>query len=214
MVDRKIQSKKRYFAAWLIGTVIFILIFVLTYSFSYLEFQRISNIQENIAYEIFEDKLDYSLFDIEICSNESLKKISTDLGFQGKIIDELEKKLGKDDKKVFFRKKFYTLIELEHFEFVKILNQKCNLERNTILFFYSNEDKDIRDSEYVGDLLTVINRRIDNLNIYSFDINLESDLIHKLKEKYDIEKSPTIIINEEIRIFDPKNMDEIEKFLN
>ena len=213
MEDRKIQNKKRYLLAFLMGTILFILIFLLSYSLSYFEYQRVSNLQENIAYSIFEDKLDYSLFNQQICSSESFKKISEDLGFQGKIIDALEKRLGKDDKKVLFRKKFYTLIELEHFEFVKILNENCDLKIHTILFFYSNEKKDIEKSENVGDLLDVIHKRNDNLIIYSFDINLESDLINKLKNKYEVTQSPTIIINENIRILDLQNINDIEKYL-
>ncbi len=213
MEDRKIQNKKRYLLAFLMGTILFILIFLLSSFLSYFEYQRVSNLQENIAYSIFEDKLDYSLFNQQICSSESFKKISEDLGFQGKIIDALEKRLGKDDKKVLFRKKFYTLIELEHFEFVKILNENCDLKIHTILFFYSNEKKDIEKSENVGDLLDVIHKRNDNLIIYSFDINLESDLINKLKNKYEVTQSPTIIINENIRILDLQNINDIEKYL-
>jgi len=213
MKNRGVQSKKRYLLAFLIGTFIFVFIFSLIYSISYLEFQRISSLQEDIAYKIFKDKLDYSLFDKGICSNQSFKKISEDLGFHGRIINDLEKKLGKNDKRVLFRKKFYTLIELEHFEFVKIFNEKCNYEINTILFFYSNEDADIALSENIGKLLTVIHSRNDNLTIYSFDINLKSDLINKLKEKYNIEKSPTTIINENITIINPQSINEIEKYL-
>ena len=73
MEDRKIQSRKRYLLAFLIGTVLFILIFFLSYSLSYFEYQRVSNLQESIAYSIFEDKLDYSFFNKQICSNESFK---------------------------------------------------------------------------------------------------------------------------------------------
>jgi len=214
MKDRKIQNRKRYLFAFLIGTILFILIFVLSYSLSYLQYQRISDFQEDIAYQIFEDKLDYSLFAENICSNDYYSKISEDLGVQGKIIDDLEKKLGKNDRRVLFRKKFYSLIELEHFEFVKILNEKCNLGIHTILFFYSNEKNDIKKSEDTGDLLSVTYRRNNDLLIYSFDINLDSDLIDKLKEKYSIEESPTIVIDEDIKIVDPKNVNDIEKYLD
>lgn len=214
MKGRGLQSKKRYLFAFLIGTFIFIFIFALIYSISYLELQRISNLQGDIAYRIFEDKLAFSLFNQDICSNNHyLDKISDDLAFQGRIIDDLEEKFGKDDEKVLFRKKFYTLVELEHFEFVKILNEKCYSKRNTILFFYSNEKNDIVISENVGRLLNIIHSRNNNLTIYSFDINLKSNLINELKERYDIREFPTIIINENITIVNPQNINEIEKYL-
>ena len=214
MKKRKIQSKKRYFLAFLIGTAIFILIFALSYAISYLEFKRISNLQVESAYEIFEDKLYYSLFDEQTCTIESFNKISSDLSFQGKIIDDLEKKLGKDDENVLFRKKFYTLIELEHFEFINLINERCGRDIKTILFFYSNLRSDLETSEEVGRLLTVAYNRNENLMIYSFDINLHSDLIEKLKEVYDIEKSPTLIINREVKVENPQSIFDIEEHLS
>jgi len=213
MENRKIQSKKRYFVAFLIGTFLFISIFILSYSLSYFEFGRISNLQENIAYKIFEDKLDYSLFNNKICSNESFKKVSEDLGFQGRIIDDLEKKFGKNNRAVLFRKKFYTLIELEHLEFVNLLNEKCGLNINTILFFYSNKKDELDRSDEVGRLLGTVYNRNPDLVIYSFDIDLDTELISKLKEKFDIEISPTVIINDNITIVNPLNINEIEKYL-
>jgi len=213
MEDRKVQSKLRYLLAFLMGTVVFILVFVISSSISYLEYQRISSFQQQTSYTIFEDKLDYTLFGEDSCSNESFKKISEDLGFQGKIIDDLEKKFGKNDEKVLLRKKFYTLIELEHFEFVKILNEKCDFEIHTILFFYSNEKSESDRSEEVGRLLgTVYNRNL-NLVIYSFDIDLDSHLVSKLKEEYNIEEFHTIVIDEDIKIINPKNINDIEKYL-
>ena len=215
MGNRGFKSQKRYIISFLVGTAIFILVFALTYSISYFEFRRISNLQADLTYDIFEDKLDYSLFDEGVCTDESFGKVSRDLGFQGRIIDDLEKKLGKDNEGVLFRKKFYTLIELEHFEFVKFLNERCNLTVQTIFFFYSNNASELDRSEDVGRLLTVVHRRTEGtLMIYSFDIDLDSDLIGKLKNKYDIEKSPTLIINEEVKVENPQNILDIEKYLD
>ncbi len=216
MMNRNIQSRKRYFAAFFIGTLIFILVFAFTYSLSYVEFNRISNLQVNLAYKIFEDKLDYDLFEGDICSDSSYLEISESLGFQGRIIDILERKLGKDNEGVLSRKKFYTLIELEHFEFVNNLKENCGKEIITLLFFYSNKGAQLDESEDVGAMLGVVydrNREEKNMVIYSFDIDLDTDLILNLKEKYGIEKSPTIIINEDLKIVSHKNINEIEMHL-
>ena len=100
MAIRKIVSPLRYLLAFIIGTLIFIAGFIFVYSISYFEYQRISNIQGDLAYDIFKDKTEYSLFGKDICSDESYRKISQDLGFQGRIIDDLEKKFGKNDERV------------------------------------------------------------------------------------------------------------------
>ena len=212
--NRPLQSKARYFLAFFIGTFIFIFIFILSNSISYLESQRISNFQKDTATNIFEDKLDYSLFGGDICLNENLEKISRDLGFQGKIIDDLENKLGKNDKNVLAQKKFYTLVELEHFEFIQKMNAECDFEKVIILFFYSNLDKDIDNSERVGNLINAVYNRNSDIIVYSFDVNLESELIFKLKSKYNIVASPTLVLGNDVKIYNPKNLEDIEKYFN
>jgi hypothetical protein len=213
MKKRRIQSKLRYLLAFLIATLVFIDGFMLVYSFSYLEYQRISEIQGELSYQLFQNKLKHYLFDEDLCSADLLVEISEDLGYQGKIIDDLERKLGKNDQRVLFRKKFYTLMQLEHFEFVRRINKECEEKIPTILFFYSNEDLDLKKSEELGELLGVVYRREPDLKIYSFDINLDSDLINRLKMKYNVNEPLTILINEDTKLMNPKGVDEIEQYL-
>jgi len=66
MERRKIDSKRRYLYAFLIGTAIFILGFLITYSVAYLEYQRLNSIQDPLSYQIFQHKLQYSFFGEEI----------------------------------------------------------------------------------------------------------------------------------------------------
>ena len=213
MAERKIQSRLRYFLAFLIGTIIFIDIFVIAYSLSYGEFRRISNIQEELSYEIFRNKLRYSLFEEDICSADLQKKVTEDLGYQGKIIDYLERKLGKNNEEVLFSKQFYTLIELEHFDFVRKINRECNSSIPTILFFYSNGGGEVEESEDLGNLLASVYNRNPEVIIYSFDINLKSDLIEDLKKKYYIQEPLTIVINEKTKMVKPISISEVEKNL-
>ena len=210
---RKIQDKKRYILAFIIGTAIFLFGFFITYSVSYFQYQRISNFQDETSYQIFKDKLRYSLFNQDLCNTDSMNQISGALRFQGAIIDDLEKRLGKNNKEVLFRKRFYTLVELEHFDFINKLNQECNKEISTLLFFYSNKKSDIGNSEDAGRMLDTTYLRNKNLMIYSFDINLESDLIADLREEYSIQESPTIIINGVTKIVNPQYISEIEDHL-
>ncbi len=214
---RRIQNKKRYLLAFIIATVLFIMGFLITHSIAFFEYSRISNLQRDLSYDIFQDKIMHSLFDYDICEKGFLNEISADLGHQGRIIDDLEKKLGKNDKNVLAQKKFYTLVELEHFEFIQQLNLECNFSIPIILFFYSNEKDDIKESENVGDLLTAVYNQYPEVKIYSFDINLDSKLIDLLKEKYFVKVSPTIIIyqgGEAYTIINPKNIDSIIKHLH
>lgn len=212
MEQRKFESKNRYVISIIIGTIVFLLIFAVSYSISYLEFQRVSNLQVGVGYNIFKDKLDYSFFNANICGIESFEKISQDLGFQGRIIDDIEKKFGKQNEDVLLRKQFYSLIEIEHFEFVKEFNQKCRGNIDTILFFYSNNASEIEASEEAGRILGIVHNRNENLIIYSFDVDLNSDLVDKLENKYGITETPLVVINEKTKIR-VNSISEIEKYL-
>lgn len=214
MEPRKIQSKRRYVLAFFIATAIFVAGFAFTNVVAYLQFQRITSIQDPTSYEIFKDKLEYTLFGKDICSEDTFEKISQDLAFQGQVIGDLETKLGIDNPNVLFRKKFYTLIQLEHFEFVKLINQECGREINTILFFYSNTKDELEDSEKVGNILgSVYQRNKENLVLYSIDSNLDSDIVKSLREKYKLDDGITIIVNENQRFNNIKHISEIEDVL-
>ena len=215
MKPKKIQSKTRYLIAFSIATAIFILGFAFTNVVAYLEFQRVSSLQGPTSYQIFQDKLQYTLFEKDICTEESYLKISKELGYQGQIIGDLETKLGKNNKNVLFRKKFYTLIQLEHLEFVKIINEECGRDINILLFFYSNKKEDLKNSEKLGDILgPIYERNKDNLVLYSMDLNLDSEIVASLREKYNVEKDPVIILNEKERFTEIDNINEIESYLN
>jgi len=128
------------------------------------------------------------------------------------LIDDLERKLGKQNEDVLLRKQFYALTELEHLEFIKEFNQKCNGNINTILFFYSNNASELEASEEAGRVLGVVSNRNEDLIIYSFDVDLASDLVDKLEDRHDITKTPVIVINEQTKI-SVNNILEIERQL-
>lgn len=209
---RPFISGKRYLLAFIIGTLLFILIFGISYALSYIELQRISNQQVGLSYDIFNDKLDYSFFNASICSDSALTKLSQDLGFQGSIIDDLEKKLGKQNQDVLLRKKFYSLVEVEHLQFIQSYNAECNQSVNTILFFYSNNASKSTRSDEAGRILDTIVANNQNITVYSFDVDLDSDVISRLEAKYNVTGSevPVIIVNENTKMLMPANINQIE----
>ena len=127
----------------------------------------------------------------------------------------VEEKLGKEDRDVIFRKKFYTLILLEHLELVNTINKECGEEINVILFFYSNEEEDVGTSEDIGEMLGILYRQNkDKLFIYSIDVNLDSKLVTSLRQKYDVTAPMKIIINDEHAFTGLQNINQIQKLLN
>ena len=93
MKKREFQDKKRYLWAFIIGTVLFLLVFLLTYFISYIEFQRVSNTQTNLAYNIFSHKLSYTFFEDKVCDESAYEQLTNDFNFQRAIISDLERKM-------------------------------------------------------------------------------------------------------------------------
>ena len=215
MENRKFVSKTRYILAFTIATLIFFIGFAITYFFAYLEYQKAITQQDYVSYELFEDKLKFSFLDENICDENTYKELADDLNFQVQIMGQIETKFGKDNPDVIFRKKFYTLIQAAHFEFIRDYNKECNKSVNIILFFYSNEKEQIDKSEKWGQILGVLyEKNQGNLMIYSFDENLKSDVIKGLKEKYIINNEPVIIVNGNTRIEKFDNIDDVEIYLD
>jgi len=219
---RSFKSKRNYLLAFLIGTFVFILVVSLSYYFSYMEFSKTSVFQDRMAYSIFEDKLDYTFFHEGECSQKHFDEITQDLYRNGQIMSELERKLGKDNEVVMHRKKFYSLVEIEHLEFLQMYEENCNLSADYILFFYSNvKDEDrgidkVGESEHAGRLISTARQNNENVYVYSFDVNLGTELIEKLKGKYNVTSSaaPVAVINGEEQVSDFTNIRNIEKHLD
>ncbi|MDO8467618.1 MAG: hypothetical protein Q7S56_01565 [Nanoarchaeota archaeon] len=213
MLEREVQSKKRYVWAFVIGTILFLLIIALSYFFAFVRFQSITDLQTSSAYSLFEKKVDYTFFNDNICSAENFRSLTESLAYQGQTLQNLESKFGKDDVGVLERKKFYTVLLLEHLDYVNSYNSRCSPKFDSILFFYSNE-RNPDDSNDAGKVLDAAYSLDKNILIYSFDSDLNSTLVQKLKDKFNITNVPAVIINENKTLTWPFSVNDIEKYLS
>jgi len=213
---RSFKSTRNYLFAFLIGTIVFILVISLSYYFSYMEFNKNSYLQDQVAYSIFEDKLDYTFFNKGKCSKEHFDKITRDLYNNGNVMAKLENKLGKDNEIVIQRKKFYSLVELEHLEFLQMYEENCDLDMDYLLFFYSNKKQKIDLSDRAGRIVSNVRKTNDDIYVYSFDANLNTTIINKLKQKYNVSshESPVVIVNGDEHVNNFNDINEIEKHLD
>ena len=212
MVKRKIKDKKRYVLSFIIGTFVFLLVLGISYSVALFQYTRVSDLQSVTAYSLFEQKSFFTFFGDDICLEENFEDVSRSLDNQGKIMDDLESKFGKSNQQVLERKKFYSVLLLEHLGYVNSYNQECEPKRNVILFFYSNmEDEDY--SGKAGRTLDNVRSQRERVLVYSFDINLESSIVERLKEEYNITFAPSIVINEQTTLIWPFSFSDIEEKL-
>jgi hypothetical protein len=214
MVDtHRLDNWGLYSVALVIGTILFFLVFFFAKNVAVFEEEELLKSQFESSYAIFKDSYLYSHSEV-LCQEENLAKVSEDLAYHREIIANLEERLGKNDEQVIFQKKFYTLVLLNHLDFIKEYNKKCNANIQTILFFYSNLEEEVDKSESVGLLVDYVSEKYPSVQVYAIDFNLEDSLVTNVLTRYNIESVPTVLVDEKHLIVNPQNSNEIEAYLN
>ena len=202
-------SFQRVILSFVISTLIFISVFMISY------WVVLSKYQGNLAtqQQIWERMSFIYTSNITDC-NDYLTNISIELDKAGAILGILEERMGKNNPDVIFLKEDYSLLELEHLYNIKKYIKQCNEKITTILFFYSNKDKYLDDAETKGYILSKVKK--DNpkkVMIYSFDYDLNTEPINNLKEVYHIRKPNVIVIDEQMIIEHFNDIDDIKQYV-
>jgi hypothetical protein len=212
-MEDRILPIKRIILAFVIATIIFFTGFLFSYSISYSKYQSILAVQDKIKYDLLALNLQGELISSS-CDLFDLSSFSKELDNMGVTMAVIETRLGKNNIDVMGQKKIYSILETQHFILVQKHNSECNNSIPIILFFYSNDNEYVDNGETMGYILSTLKKETKNIMIYSFDYDLDSDLVRTLKNKYKITEPNTIVINDNIKLKDVKNIDEIEVYLN
>lgn len=206
---RKIPRGK-LLGAFLLATVIFCLVFIVSSTVSYYNYQRTTE-QINEIYSSLEEL--ENLAKRNDCTSGSFDASSKILDEIGGKLNLLEKRFGKNDARVLEQKNLYVKAELIHHNMVKSYREKCNMNFVTILYFYSNEENLREESERLSLILDALKRKSsDKIMIYSLDFNLDNNEIENLKQEFNITSAPIIVINEK-EIKNPSNIDELNAYI-
>jgi len=214
MIKRKFQSPYLYVASVIIGTIIFIGGFLVTNQIIYDRNSKILETNIDNFYSLFESSVSIGLLNENVCSINFTEKAEKGFYFHRKLIADLENALRKDDEKVILQKKIYTIAQAQHLQIKTVQKRKCGMSDAIILFFYSNDDENIEESERVGSILDSIAYQNEQVIIYSFDTTINSTIVSGLIKKYGIQHVPAVVINDEVSI-SPKTADELkDKYLS
>ena len=200
-VKRKV-GKKRYVIVFVFTTLIFLVGIAIGWQFSNYLMRDIAHNEEILKAQIFGLELKYDLMkqgDICEISSSDLWMDRVQLGNQ---VDVLERRLGKQDKDVLVQKEVYQLVELETLLLLERIKEGCDLDVNVILFFYTNLEKDEKGSDTLSETQGAVLDNIyanygNNVAVFAFDINTDNPALNTLRQIYDIEEAPTLVINGE-----------------
>jgi len=148
------------------------------------------------------------------CDSFVLDKASEKLEYLGQLISLLETKKGKENSDVLELKKLYSVLEVRHMLLTEERNSKCGANYTTILFFYSNNKDCEKSAEKVSFILTYLRNKYNFVRIYSFDLNLNSDISGAMKSYYNIDSCYGVVINDQKVTKEIQDSKDIEYLIN
>jgi hypothetical protein len=189
-------NKGRYLTVFAITTLIFIFgIFVGNY-FSSQKLEQINDIGQQLKTDTTAMELQYELIAEDPCENFNSTPLADELYEMASKLDYMENRLGQDDTNVKDLKRYYSLLEIRHWLFLKKTNKECNQTSSLILFFYNNEE-DCKECKEQGFILTWVRRNYANVYVYSFDYTIQNAALDTLKKIYKVEGTPAVVIDKD-----------------
>jgi len=164
--------------------------------------------------ELFNLETLYLLQEDYPCDFYIMNKISEKLDFLGGVITILEKKKGLNNEEVLELKKVYSLIEVRHFSLVNKLKKECQSNYTTLLFFYSNEKECKKEVDEKSFITTFLRNKYNSVRVYSFDLNLDLEVISFFKKVYNLGGCSGIVLNEKKIEEEIHASKDLEKYIN
>lgn len=203
---------KKYILVLLITIILFITAFLLSRQFSGRKIAQLESIQDTVATDILSSELRFALLERSSCEyfvgDSAL--LSEELGTFGRRLAFMEEQLGTENKDVRQLKKFYSLLQIKDYLLTLNLGEKCDIDLNTALYFYSDDCDDCKRQGYI---LTSLRETYPGLRIYSFDYSLDTPALNTLVSVYGVtDELPVLVINEKVYT-GFKTVEEIEEIL-
>ena len=219
-MERKEKQTSAFWKAAILTIVIFLLGVLLGY---YLEKGRIEKIEKELIDTDIEwadaklQSLYYQIMEKEECGTA----IDENIIFADKIYEQGIKLQKYEDanqlsEKMITEKKKYALLKAEFWINSILLKKKCNAEYKNIVYFFKNEPSIAEEEEQRVQSIVLRNIKEKygpDVMLIPLPFDLEISTIEIMKKTYGINKAPSILIDENIKLDEIMNQEEIEKYL-
>ena len=158
---------------------------------------QVKAMEDTINRSILESELQYRLLADATCdTDESSNPLLIDeINRLAERLDVMENQRGTLDPEVVSLKKYYSLLQVRDFLFVRERERLCGIKAPIIVYFYSNSG-DCQDCKKMGYVLTSLREDYANLHIYAFDYDIGLSVVDTLKSIYKLDgRLPAIVID-------------------
>ena len=186
-------DKKKYLFVLIITIGIFIVVFGLVNFLNNQRLENLDDLQRGVTIDLIANETQFNLLKTAPCGSINDTILSRELGELGQKLDFAETNQGIDNPNVIQLKKYYSLLQVRDYLLMEELSEKCNVDIDSILYFYGDDCSECTQQGYV---LTELKNRYPELRIYSFDTDLDFSVIETFTSLYDLgEIYPTLIIS-------------------
>ena len=203
-------QKKKYIIVLIITLGIFIAVFSLVSFLDSKKIKNISNLQNKITLDLIANETQFDLLKNAPCKAIGGSTLSRQLGEIGEKLSFAEQTQGIDKQEVIDLKKYYSLLQVKDYLLSQEVAEKCDIEIESIVYFYNQDCPDCIKQGYV---LTELKKKYPWLRIYSFDRYLDFSIVETFASLYDLsEESPIIIIGGE-KYSGFKSIEDVETYI-
>ena len=154
----------------------------------------IADITEELRFNTMSSELEFALLTANPCSVTDLQFLRDDLREISSKVEYMENQLGSSNKAVLELKNHYSIVQIRHWLLMNKIRKECQAETIPIIYFYSNEG-DCDECTVQGYILSHL-RKNEPVAVYSVDANLNNKAVQTLKKVYDVNATPTLIIDD------------------
>ncbi len=183
---------KIYISALIITLIIFSTAFFTSTYFNNKKTQELRAIEDEIAVDILSFETEYAIFEESSCKEFNRESLKASLNDLAQKLAFMEGQVGKDDPEVYRLKRYYSLLQIRDYLLLKRMSDQCKLDTTFILYFYSqgSECAQCQTQEY---MLRAIRTKYPQIEMYTFDYDVDLPAIQTLITLHNIPKNPPII---------------------
>ncbi|MGM5483847.1 MAG: hypothetical protein ACQER9_02930 [Nanobdellota archaeon] len=193
-MERKKIDKFMYLSAVFATVIIFFVGLMIGNLISEIKMQNIYDLENKIRVDSLSNELTFNMIEEDLCNYTNITSYTTEIAEIGNKLTYMEAREGYDSPQVKNLKSYYSLLLIRHYLINKEINEKCGVQKENLLYFYTNYEG-CADCEDQGLVLSRIHEDYSDIMIYSFEYKENNSAVNLLKERYDVElhKLPTIV---------------------
>lgn len=182
---------KTYILALIITIVIFTIAFGISTYLTRQKTEQLKAEEDKIAINILSLETQYDLLTESSCKTFDRQSLRQELDSLQSKLQFMEDQVGESNPEVFRLKRYYSLLEIKDYLLMKKMSDQCKFNTIFVLYFYSNNNcGQCQTQEY---LLRAVRDEYPQVEIYSFDYDVDLPAVQTLIALHNIPLQPPVI---------------------